>query len=135
MFEAMLEISLFAVPIAAAAFAGGFFTARVAHRAKTVPSSPVAFAPRNTERVEPPPTNELLLKKMQLEIIELQRQLDAEKDRSQKWELLAELKAEKAPKEMSMPVAVGNDTLPTNSSEWTILLLKQRIKELEKQIK
>ena len=134
MFDAMLEISLFAVPIAVASFVGGFFAAKAlaTKAAKAVVSaqqgSPAITAPP-AERSAP---SELLLKKLQLRIIELEKMLEMEKERSQKWELLAELKVEQAPVQITASTS-NTDLLPTTSSDWTILVLKQRIKELEKE--
>jgi hypothetical protein len=133
MLDAAIEISLFAFPLAAVCFGLGWWTSKK-FSAKPSLAAPPSPVPRvNASR--PDQQAEFLIKNLRSELLQMRTELEAQRARARELELLAELSenrptlpADSLPKAM----ATDNPTLPVASGEWAIIVLKQRIRDLEK---
>lgn len=74
-----------------------------------------------------------IIKAMKAEALKLTEQIEAYRKRNDDLELLLELSEKQGPK--APPTSISEkDTLPTTEPEWRVIVLKQRIDELEKQL-
>jgi hypothetical protein len=135
MFEAMLEISLFAFPLAAICLFLGWWAAKNFSSKEPHPLKPPA-APRLSV-VKSNQEAEFIIKSLRSELLQLRTELEEQRAKAKEWELLLELSETKSTAAPEMVKKVmGNDgtSLPVESKDWTIVVLKQRIRELERTI-
>lgn len=133
MFDGMLEISFFAFPLAGICLFLGWWAAKRFSSEKHAPIAPPS-APRPSQ-ARPNQEAEFIIKSLRSELLKLRTELEEQRAKAKEWELLLELsetKSPAAPELVQKVMANDNTSLPTQSSEWTIVVLKQRIRELEK---